>query len=446
MSLILGQIPGRALTANEVLSPYIYVFYVAFIVAFVFTPIMRQVATYYGIIDRPDGKRKMHTTAVAYLGGIAVFLAWIAGLAVSQFLHLHRQDLGLSPYLRVNFSLIAGGSIIVLLGLWDDIHKLNPWVKIAGQVFAAAFLLYDGVGTQATAALFQPVATWMNLYLGWPHANAFPGWFISLTSGLLVVGTVVGCCNATNLMDGLDGLCGGVTAIIAAGFLFLAVHLAASGSGLSANWDGLRVVLGLALLGAVLGFVPYNFNPASIFMGDAGSMFLGYACAIQMILMTQGQHPKWFLASMVIFALPVLDTALAFARRWVNGRPLFSPDRFHFHHQLLARGFTVRQTVILSYALALGFGVLGTAIVFMRTRYAVAVYLVVFGSILVAAFKMGMVHERSGVARPSDIGDGNIMEPVPAAQRAAVLEIQNPPPPPALAGALKEPVWKETVS
>lgn len=397
MKLLLGQISGSALSANDVLSPYIYVFYVAFIVAFIFTPVMRQVATYYGIIDAPDGKRKMHSMPVAYLGGVAVFLGWIAGLAISQFLHLHRQDLGLSPYLRVNFSIVVGGALIVLLGLWDDIHKLDPWVKIAGQVFAAAVLLYDGVGSQATAAVFHPLAGWMSLYLGWPHGPnpMLPQWFIAATSGILVVGIIVGCCNATNLMDGLDGLCGGVTAIIAAGFLFLAVHLAVSGSGLSANWDGLRVVLGLALLGAVLGFIPYNFNPASIFMGDAGSMFLGYACGIQIILMAQGLHPKWFLASMVIFALPILDTLLAFARRWVNGRPLFSADRFHFHHQMLARGFSVKQTVIISYALAIGFGLLGTAIVFMRTRYAVAVYLVVFGSILVAAFKMGMIHERA---------------------------------------------------
>jgi UDP-GlcNAc:undecaprenyl-phosphate GlcNAc-1-phosphate transferase len=446
MPLPLAQFPGR-LTVNDVLSPYIYVFYVAFIVAFVFTPIMRQVAMYYGIIDEPDGTRKLHKAPVAYLGGVAVFLGWIAGLAVSGFLHLHREDLGLSPFVRVNFSIVVGGSLIVMLGLWDDIHKLNPWVKIAGQVFAAAFLLYDGVGAQATTSLFHPLAAWMSLYLGWPHGPnpAFPAAVVAVTSGILVVCTVVGCCNATNLMDGLDGLCGGVTAIIAAGFLFLAVHLAASGSGLSANWDALRIVLGLALLGAVLGFVPYNFNPASIFMGDTGSMFLGYGCAIQIILMAQGQHPKWFLAAMVIFALPILDTLLAFARRWINGRPLFSADRFHFHHQLLARGFTVKQTVIISYALAIGFGILGTAIVFMRTRYAVAVYLVVFGSILVAAFKMGMIHERCAVAISGDLSDEIVVEPQKT-KNAPLLKSHVEPDMTAIPDEMGESIWGETVS
>ena len=192
-------------------------------------------------------------------------------------------------------------------------------------------------------------------------------------------------------MDGLDGLCGGVTAIIAAGFLFLAVHLAQTGGGANTNWDALRVVLGLALLGGVLGFVPFNFNPASIFMGDTGSMFLGYACALMILLMGEVAS-KWFLAAMVMFALPVLDTGLAFARRWVNRRPVFSPDKYHFHHQLVARGLTVRRAVVFSYGLAVIFVICGAAIVFMRTRYAVAFYLVIFCSIIVAAYKMGMVH------------------------------------------------------
>jgi UDP-GlcNAc:undecaprenyl-phosphate GlcNAc-1-phosphate transferase len=215
---------------------------------------------------------------------------------------------------------------------------------------------------------------------------------VQILSSLVVIGLVVGCSNATNLLDGLDGLCGGVTAVIGAGYLFLAVHMATQQ--LDPDWDMVRIILSLALMGAVLGFVPYNFNPASIFMGDAGSMFLGYACAVMIILMGQEQ-PKWFLAAMVMFALPILDTSLAFARRWVNKRPFFSADRHHFHHQLLARGFSVRKTVIISYLLAVGFCILGGLIAYMRTRYAVAVYMVIFGSIIVAAYKMGMVHERS---------------------------------------------------
>jgi UDP-GlcNAc:undecaprenyl-phosphate/decaprenyl-phosphate GlcNAc-1-phosphate transferase len=122
-------------------------------------------------------------------------------------------------------------------------------------------------------------------------------------------------------------------------------------------------------------------------------MFLGFVCSTLIVMMGMG-HLKWFLASMVIFALPILDTILAFARRWTNRRPLFSADKQHFHHQLVARGFTVKQTVLISYALAVFFGLLGVSMVYMRTRYTIAIYLVVFGSIMVTAYKLGMIHER----------------------------------------------------
>jgi UDP-GlcNAc:undecaprenyl-phosphate GlcNAc-1-phosphate transferase len=198
-----------------------------------------------------------------------------------------------------------------------------------------------------------------------------------------------------------------------------------TGGALNSNWDALRVVLGIALLGAVLGFIPFNFNPASIFMGDTGSMFLGFSCATLIILLAQ-ERAKWFLAAMVMFALPVLDTVLAFARRYVAGRPIFSADKFHFHHQLVGRGLTVRRTVITIYAIAIGFAVLGSAIVFVRTRYAVAIYLVIFGSIIVAAYKMGMVHERPRVVKAGGIDADERVTPTDDIDPSGVLEIEDP--------------------
>lgn len=410
---LLIPLAQSAFPMGDVLAPYIYVFYAAFSISFLFTPIMRMIAMHFGIVDSPDGLRKVHREPVAYLGGAAVFLGWLVGLATSQFLHLHRSELGLSNHVVINIGILAGAVIIVLLGLWDDVSGLDPWKKISGQIVAASILLYQGIGTRCASPLLdpvgdrllivmysprlQPLTNWLHDLAGWPTMGQpfFSPWVIMLASSILVVLVVVACCNATNLMDGLDGLCGGVTAIMAAGFLFIAIHLAATGAAQNGNLDGTRVVLGLALLGGILGFVPYNFNPASIFMGDTGSMFLGFCCAVMIILMGEGQHPKWFLASMVIFALPVLDTALAFARRYINKRPFFSPDRHHIHHQLVARGFTVRQTVLLSYALAIFFALLGCMIVFLRTRFAGAVYLFTFGCVIVAAVKMGMVHEKS---------------------------------------------------
>ena len=185
------------------------------------------------------------------------------------------------------------------------------------------------------------------------------------------------------------------------------------------------MLLGLSLLGAVLGFIPYNFNPASIFMGDTGSMFLGFSCGTLIILLAQ-ERPRWFLAAMVMFALPVLDTLLAFIRRYVNGRPVFSADRFHFHHQLVSRGLTVRKTVLVIYSIAIGFTLLGAAIVFVRTRYAIAMYLVVFGSIIVAAYKMGMVHEKPRMVKRSTFDDDDQATPMGQVDPAKVLEIEDP--------------------
>ena len=129
---------------------------------------------------------------------------------------------------------------------------------------------------------------------------------------------------------------------------------------------------------------------------------------------------------MVMFALPILDTSLAFARRWVNGRPLFSADQHHFHHQLVARGLSVRKTVVISYGLAVGFAVLGAMIVFMRTRYAGAFYLVIFGSIIVAAYKMGMVHEKPRVVTSRPLGSSEMEGVRPDLEAGTVLEVLDP--------------------
>jgi UDP-GlcNAc:undecaprenyl-phosphate GlcNAc-1-phosphate transferase len=172
-----------------------------------------------------------------------------------------------------------------------------------------------------------------------------------------------------------------------------------------------------------MGFVPYNFNPASIFMGDTGSMFLGFSLAL-LILMMAEVDTRWLLASLVMFALPVLDTALAIARRVVNKRHVFAADKQHFHHQLVSRGLTVKKAVLTAYALAIAFTLLGAMIVYLRTRYAIAVYLVIFGSIIVAAYKMGMVHERPLVIEGSKpLGANDLIAPT-TVEAGSVLEIR----------------------
>ena len=153
---------------------------------------------------------------------------------------------------------------------------------------------------------------------------------LSIPMCLLIV---IGACNATNLIDGLDGLCGGVTGIIAVGFLALSAYLAEYGS--AGEIDEIRIGLCLAMAGAVLGFLPYNVPPASIFMGDAGSMLLGFFVATMMALFCQEGNSRWFLAACAVFALPILDTALAVVRRLLAGAGIFAGDRQECHQRLI---------------------------------------------------------------------------------------------------------------
>src|SRR3954462_1884364 len=153
----------RFFSADQILSPYVYAFYAAYVVAFLLTPVLRVVAMHYNIIDQPDGIRKMHTVPVAYLGGLAVFLGWLAGLSMSQFLTMHYVDEQMPPEMPrtvvINFGVVIGAAGIILLGLWDDIIHMSPKVKILGQVFAAACLLIGGIGRRCSWIFLAPVLT-----------------------------------------------------------------------------------------------------------------------------------------------------------------------------------------------------------------------------------------------------------------------------------------------
>ena len=195
-------------------------------------------------------------------------------------------------------------------------------------------------------------------------------------------------CNSTNLIDGLDGLAAGVTAVISLGFLVLATHLAI------VEWarpgNPVRLVLALAMLGAVLGFLPMNFNPARIFMGDAGSVLLGYNCGVMLLLFNERGIPRWLLGGLMVFALPIFDTALAIVRRWRSGRSILAGDRSHFYDQLVDRGLTVRKVVLISYLLAAFYALVGCVTIWLRLRYALVFYVLVTAATVVVVVKTGM--------------------------------------------------------
>jgi UDP-GlcNAc:undecaprenyl-phosphate GlcNAc-1-phosphate transferase len=183
-----------------------------------------------------------------------------------------------------------------------------------------------------------------------------------------------------------------VLGIIAAGFLVLAVHLHVGNVWDPWEpWDVQRVVLSLAMMGAALGFLPYNRNPATIFMGDAGSMLLGFNTAVVLLLFAKSHATCWMLGAIMVFALPLMDMTLAIARRWRNFKPLMIGDRSHFYDQLIDRGLPVKKVVAISYLLAAFFALVGCAPIFLRTRYVIPLYFLVVLIVLLVIMKFDML-------------------------------------------------------
>ena len=332
----------------------------SFISALVATSLCKKIALKYGIVDRPDDLVKTHKGTVAYLGGIGMLVGFAVG--VLSGIYCIRDQEYFPAALTWLVGAMAGGAIACFIGLVDDIFDIKPWQKMLGQVGAALVLVAVGV---------MPSLGFFDAYLG----LHIPESVQMILSVLIVIIFVVGATNSLNLLDGLDGLCAGVTVIITVAMLLLAIHLGTWGSS-KVGGDSVRVIVCLGLLGAVCGFLPFNRYPAKIFMGDAGSMLLGFAVATLMILFGE-KVPRWWMASIVVFGLPILDTAVALVRRFTNKRPLFVSDRGHIYDQMIDRGMPLKKTVAICYAVAGMYALIGLVMSQIRTRYALVVYAVV---------------------------------------------------------------------
>lgn len=389
----------------EVLKPLWWIAVPAAGASLAVTPIVRLCAYRLGVVDRPDvgdAGLKPHGRPVAYLGGVAMCLALLTGLAcyvvVLPQLGTHWRQIaagggdagwaGLMANPLWHLLAVAVGAVVItIVGLMDDLRDIQPHQKVGGQLLAAGVLLLGGVGHRLVGTLTDPVLRAWGVPL--------PLWVEVPLSVLLCIVLVIATCNATNLLDGLDGLCGGVTVIIALGFLGLTVHLAMYDT--APQIDPLRVALCLAMAGAVIGFLPYNLPPATIFMGDAGSMLLGFFVAAMMMLFCKGSAgqattPRWFVSSLAVFGLPILDTGLAVVRRIRAGRSIFAGDRSHLYDQLVDRGMSVKGVVGLFYVLAAATAGIGVvAAIYLRGRYAMALYGVGLVAVALLFWKLGMV-------------------------------------------------------
>jgi len=295
-------------------TTYMLIFASALAMAVGGTPVVRRLALRMGVIDQPSA-RKIHLKPVPLLGGVAIYAAFIAALL------LFGNRYGLTELI----SILVGASLMSFLGVWDDRRDLSPWFRLVGQFLAASILVVTGV-----------------------HIGTFPWEVLNIAVTLL---WVVAITNSMNLLDNMDGLSGGIGAVASIFFLLLAVM----------NGQYLVGALSAALLGACLGFLVYNFNPASIFMGGAGSQFLGFVLAATAIKLRfpEGIQIVTWMVPVLILGLPLFDTALVIISRLRRGfNPLTTPGKDHVSHRLVAMGGTRREAVLICYLICAGLGIL----------------------------------------------------------------------------------------
>jgi len=416
-----SEIAESATTQLDILSGYILVFAVAFLVTVIATPLVRKLAVVNGIVDHPSEERKIHKMPIAYLGGVAVYLGIIAGIIFSylgsesssliqyhEMVPEHMTDGFSNPIVPLWIAL--GMTSIVLVGLLDDVTGIPPRVKLGGQLIAAAALALGNVGINVAAGVLKPTLGRLldnpDLVYQIPLPGEIPGVGGSIEldiiywSGTAIIAIfVLGACNAANFIDGLDGLLTGVTSIAMVGLIAIALTLAMLDDGV---FDAPRIIFGLAVLGACLGFLPHNFNPASIFLGDTGSLLLGY-CSAVMILSLGDTGKTWLVAAgLIIYAIPIIDTALAIFRRKLAGKKMSDPDADHLHH-MLKRAYGVKGAVFTLYGIGIVFAFLGVMLSYFRGRLIYALALMMAAYIGVYAIKVArqtQIHTAAASSKP----------------------------------------------
>jgi UDP-GlcNAc:undecaprenyl-phosphate GlcNAc-1-phosphate transferase len=310
---------------------YLGIFAFSLFLSFVLTWYVRNLATARGWVSAPASERQLHRAPLPRLGGVAIFLAFLLSLTAALLIAALHPELRFGSSIQTLATILVPGFMIFLLGLYDDIRSVSPTFKFAVQAVAGAMLWLGGLRILEIPVLF-----------GSYHLP----WFVGL--GLTII-WVLGITNAFNLIDGLDGLAAG-SALFSTLVVFVVALLSHS---------SLVALMTLALTGAILGFLRFNFNPATIFLGDSGSLFIGFILSALALEGTQKAPTVIAVAIPVVsFGLPLLETSLSVLRRLIGGRPVFTADREHIHHKLLQLGLSHRQVVIVLYAVSALFGLL----------------------------------------------------------------------------------------
>ncbi|MFA4906616.1 MAG: MraY family glycosyltransferase [Candidatus Margulisiibacteriota bacterium] len=298
---------------------FLLIFLIALILTILLTPMVRSFAPEIGAMDKPSS-RKVHNLNIPRIGGIAIYLSFLVAVLFGLLLLGGIRGSVINP--RPILGILLGGSIVMLTGFLDDIYRLKPQIKFAAQLLGAATAIYFGVEINFVTNPFNGLVP-----LGWIAVPLTLLWLVGMT-------------NAINLIDGLDGLASGVTAISAGTLFFVALRTHQLGAAL----------LMLALAGAALGFLRYNFFPASVFLGDSGSYFLGFILAAASII---GVFKTTLVVALIIplliLGVPIFDTIFAIGRRLREKKNPFAADNKHIHHLLLRAGLNQKEAVLAIY-------------------------------------------------------------------------------------------------
>ena len=312
------------------------IFLVAFLLALFVTPLAKKFGVMIGAVDMPD-ERKVHTKGIPRSGGSALFFCFFLAMLISHFFYTEVSNKFVWGDLK-SLSFFCGAIVIFGIGFIDDFHRLSPKIKFLFQLIGATIAFFGGIRIEGHVLFGEAF-----------HYGAW-SYFITVFWFILFI-------NAVNLIDGLDGLAAGIVFFTS---LVMTVLLTMKG-------DMLTAMLFAALGGTVLGFLRYNFNPATIFMGDGGSYFLGYVvAAISIMGSTKGQTSALILMPLIGMGVPLFDTLLAPLRRFMLGKGLFQPDNSHIHHQFMRLGFNARKAVLVIYGISIGLCLLSIVIANMR--------------------------------------------------------------------------------
>lgn len=341
---------------NWIINDYniLEILFVTFIISVILVPIASKIAHHIGAIDIPN-ERKVHTKPMPRLGGLAIYGAFLVGYML--YGELTTQMI----------SILIGSFIILLIGIFDDVKPISARYKFLVQILAALIVVIYGQ-LYFTEITFLGLNLKFNLWISYGLSTLF----------------IVAISNAINLIDGLDGLAGGISSIYFMTISIITIILN--------KITGLDFMLSLILLGATIGFLVYNFPPAKIFMGDSGSLFLGFMISVIALISFKVATLTSLVIPIVILAIPIFDTLLAIFRRLLKGESIGTPDKEHFHHQLLKLKFSPKVSIIIIYMINIMFSIVSIFYIIGHTEEAIIVYLLLMLLLLFLILKTDILY------------------------------------------------------